>query len=107
MLPCDGTVTKWLASGENHPKHAKSEPIKMGAVVNIAEQTASGFDIVAYIKKIDAAHIWFSGESKPSVGSITVRGETDRVTGAVLATKITNVTSDYYELACKVASRVF
>ena len=106
-LSCDGTVTKSLAGGEKHPKHAKPEPIKMGVVVNIAEQTVSGFDIVAHIENIDAAHISFGGESKPSAESISVRGEIDRVTGAVMATRITNVTSDYYELACKAASRVF
>ena len=106
-LSCEGTITNSFGGDATHPIHAKPKPIKIGfMVVNLAEQTVSGFNIAARIEKIDAAHISFNTESKLSLGSISVVGELI-VSPAVMATTTTKTTSDYYELACKAASRVF
>lgn len=109
-LSCDGTITNARAS------EAKPEPInKMGLVVNLVERTVSGFaDIVAHVDKIDTDDISFSSTGnlvapgrRGSIGSITVMGEIDGVTGAVSAKTFTTTTVSTYDLLCKPANRLF
>lgn len=110
-LSCDGKVVDARASDP------KPEPIsKMGLVVNLPDQSVAGFGgIVAHIDRTDAAGISFSGTGPlgvPSakggqVGTITVMGELDRVTGAVSATTLTTATTFSWELLCKPTKRLF
>jgi hypothetical protein len=105
-LACDGKAT----TGD------KSEPIdKMGLVVNFTERTVSGFGgIVAPIGMVDAAQISFGGTGDLTLpgdgggkGGISVIGDIDRVTGAVVATTMTTALTTSYELLCKVTKRLF
>jgi hypothetical protein len=105
-LSCDGTIT----SGGRDEKQSVQG---MGLVVNFAEHTVSGFDVVAHIDRTDDASVSFSGESSaPLGGSSVVRGDIDRVTGAAWA-KTTLVkdqriiASHNWDLVCKVTNRVF
>jgi len=119
-LSCDGTA-KIVGDDET----GKPEPIKkMGLVVNLAEHTVSGFPgIVAHIDSVDATSILFSGEGpvmyrgQPTtgLGTVSVEGQIDRVTGAVLANKMQFaggkdnkvIANDSWELFCKVTNHLF
>ncbi len=119
-LSCDGTA-KVVGDDET----GKPESIKMmGLVVNLAEHTVSGFPgIVAHIDSVDATNILFSGEGpvmyrgQPTtgLGTVSVEGQIDRVTGAVLANKMQFaggkdnkvIANDSWELFCKVTNRLF
>lgn len=102
----DGTI----ASGGRDEKQSVQV---MGSVVNFADYTVSGFYVVAHIDRADDASVSFSGESSaPLGGSCAVRGDIDRVTGAVwakttLAKDQKIIASHNWDLVCKVTNRVF
>ena len=57
-LSCDGTTKAYLKSEES------INPVtKMGVVVNLAERTVSFDGLVAHIDHVDAAVIYFGGDS--------------------------------------------
>jgi hypothetical protein len=103
-LSCDGTV-----------KNGDTEPVrKMGLVVNLAQHTVVGFVPLAHITRLDDVNVDFGGETgTPLGGSSSVHGGIDRVTGAtwistVLAAKDGKIIStQVYDLFCKVTSRLF
>jgi hypothetical protein len=107
---CDGTIADAKAS-ESKPERVT----KMGLIVNFAERSVSGFNIVAHIDRVDDASISFGGEGNlpPLPGarstpvSMTVMGSIDRVTGAVSATTLTTATMYTYDLLCKPVKRLF
>jgi hypothetical protein len=112
-LKCDGTI--------QHPWTGAREPFAVGLVINLAERTVLGFGIVAHIRRIDASSISFNGQG-PSIeggmllGTITVSGELDRITGALSGemgfiyepgTKYEKKTENSYEVICKATNRLF
>jgi hypothetical protein len=108
-LSCDGTIRETSAN-------ATQEPInKMGLVVNLAEHTVSFAGYVAQIDKVDAANISFTEEEnnklqlagRGSGTGVAVTGDIDRVTGAVLITQFSTVSTFTYDLLCKPATRLF
>jgi len=113
-LSCDGT-SQLMGASTNTPEPAN----KVGLVVNLADNTVTGFGVVACIDRTDAASISFSGEGPLSLhgarfGTISLTGEMDRVTGAVSVLTGTSslrdnkVMSSYtYDLVCKVTNRLF
>ena len=95
-LSCDGTTKAYLKSEES------INPVtKMGVIVNLAERTVSFDGHVAHIDHVDAAVIYFGGDSvKDTTGYI------DGKTGAMTA--ITNMDrNEYYELVCPGATVAF
>jgi hypothetical protein len=95
-LSCDGTTKVYVKREES------INPVtKMGVVVNLAERTVSFDGLVAHIDHVDAAVIYFGGDSvKDTTGYI------DGKTGAMTA--ITNMDrNEYYELVCPAATVAF
>ena len=95
-LSCDGTAKVYVQREES------IKPVtKMGVVVNLAERTVSFDGHVAHIDHVDAAVIYFGGDSvKDTTGYI------DGKTGAMTA--ITNMDrNEYYELVCPAATVAF
>jgi hypothetical protein len=85
-LSCDGTK-RMVGDDKRNPVTG------LGLVVNLVDQTVTGFGIVAHIEHADAARITFGGEG-PALprkvggghltdGTISLSGELDRVTGAL------------------------
>jgi hypothetical protein len=95
-LSCDGT-TKVYAKREE----SNTNPVaKMGVVVNLAERTVSFDGRVAHIDHVDAAVIYFGGDSvKDTTGYI------DGKTGAMMATNMD--AHELYELVCPAATGSF
>src|SRR6516165_1806232 len=96
-LSCDGTTKVYVKREESN-----INPVtKMGMVVNLAERTVSFDGHVAHIDHVDAAVIYFGGDSvKDTTGYI------DGKTGAMTA--ITNMDrNEYYELVCPAATVAF
>ncbi len=105
-LSCDGTVKN--GAGDTEPVR------KMGLVVNLAQHTLVGFVPLARITRLDDVNVDFSGETGAALGgSSSVTGGIDRVTGATwINTFLTAkdgkiVSSQAYDLVCKVTSRLF
>jgi len=94
-LSCDGTTKAYLKSEES------INPVtKMGVVVNLAERTVSFDGHVAHIDHVNAAVIYFGGDSvKDTTGYI------DGKTGAMMATNMEG--HEYYELVCPAATGAF
>jgi hypothetical protein len=95
-LSCDGTTKVYVKREES------INPVtKMGVVVNLAERIVSFDGLAAHIDHVDAAVIYFGGDSvKDTTGYI------DGKTGAMTA--ITNMDrNEYYELVCPGATGAF
>jgi hypothetical protein len=103
-LSCDGEVTNG----------ADQEPVKkVGSILNLAQRTVSGFPVVAHIDTMDDALVGFSGNQSDSLGSSSIMGTIDRVTGAAqIWTLLTAkdgkiIGSQAWDLVCKVTNRLF
>jgi hypothetical protein len=97
-LSCDGTTKAYVKSEES------INPVtKMGVVVNLAERTVSFDGYVAHIDHVDAAVIYFGGDSvKDTTGYI------DAKTGSMMATNMDGHNySELYELVCPAATGAF
>jgi hypothetical protein len=95
-LSCDGTTKVYVKREES------INPVtKMGVVVNLAERIVSFDGLAAHIDHVDAAVVYFGGDSvKDTTGYI------DGKTGAMTA--ITNMDrNEYYELVCPGATGAF
>jgi hypothetical protein len=92
-LSCDGTTKVYVQREESI-----NSVTKMGVVVNLGERTVSFDGHVAHIDHVDAAVIYFGGDSvKDTTGYI------DGKTGVMTA--ITNMDrNEYYELVCPAAT---
>jgi hypothetical protein len=104
---CEGKLTGTLIS-EEKPEQLHN----VGLVVNLAERTVSFGGFVAPFNKVDAANIYFHGESQQQGISVTVDGNIDRVTGAVEASTIStagskSLTTFYWNILCKPTTRLF
>lgn len=93
--------------------HRETTPVsKMGIVVNLSAQTVAGFDGVAQIEQVDAAHIKFGTYEKKSGKETHINGIINRLTGAVSAettvtwNEATSFTS-VYDLICKPTRPLF
>jgi hypothetical protein len=95
-LSCDGTTKVYVKREESN-----INPVtKMGVVVNLAERTVSFDGRVAHIDHVDAAVIYFGGDSvKDTTGYI------DGKTGAMMATNMDG--HELYELVCPAATGAF
>ena len=97
-LSCDGTTKAYVKSEES------INPVtKMGVVVNLAERAVSFDGHVARIDHVDAAVIYFGGDSvKDTTGYI------DGKTGTMMATNMDDHKhSELYELVCPAATGAF
>ena len=97
-LSCDGTTKVYVKSDES------INPVtKMGVVVNLAERVVSFDGHVAHIDHVDAAFIYFGGDSvKDTTGYI------DGKTGSMTATNMDgHKYSELYELVCPAATGAF
>ena len=108
-LSCDGTMA---IVGD--PTETKEPITKIGLIVNLAAHTVLGFTPVARITKVDDGIVEFEGTAAtPLGGTSSVSGSVDRVTGKTSAWttgaakdgKI--ITSDVFDLVCKVTNRLF
>ena len=97
-LSCDGTTKVYVKRDESI-----SPVTNMGVVVNLAERTVSFDGHVARIDHVDAAVIYFGGDSvKDTTGYI------DGKTGAMMATNMDDHKySELYELVCPAATGAF
>jgi hypothetical protein len=98
-LSCDGTTKVYVKREESN-----INPVtKMGVVVNLAERTVSFDGRVAHIDHVDAAVIYFGGDSvKDTTGYI------DGKTGSMMATNMDGHKYDeLYELVCPAATGAF
>ena len=95
-LSCDGTTKVYVKREESN-----INPVtKMGVVVSLAERTVSFDGHVAHIDHVNAAVIYFGGDSvKDTTGYI------DGKTGAMMATNMEG--HEYYELVCPAATGAF
>jgi hypothetical protein len=103
-LYCEGTMMQ-IVGGEP----GKSQPIKIGLVVNFTEGTLSGFDVITNIVA-DDVEISFLGKSR----DYTVAGNINRVTGAASSHTVRWDQADKeikwsydWDLVCKVTNRLF
>jgi len=111
-LACNGTVTD----------DDKPEPVSMGIVVDFANRTVQGFltpgdGLAVYypvnITGWDDVTVSFRGSGSDKIGSSSIRGTMDRVTGDVSALLLlssdTNklISALKYELKCTPAQRKF
>ena len=99
MLSCDGTTKVYVKRGESN-----INPVtKMGVVVNLVERTVSFDGHVAHIDHVEAAVIFFGGDSvKDTTGYI------DGKTGSMTATNMDgHKYSELYELVCPAATGAF
>lgn len=97
-LSCDGTTKAYVKSEES------INPVtKMGVVVNLAERVVSFDGHVAHIDHVNAAVIYFGGDSvKDTTGYI------DGKTGSMMATNMDgHKYSELYELVCPAATGAF
>lgn len=97
-LSCGGTTKVYVKSEES------INPVtKMDVVVNLAERTVSFDGHVAHIDHVDAAVIYFGGDSvKDTTGYI------DGKTGSMMATNMDGHKYDeLYELVCPAATGAF
>jgi hypothetical protein len=108
-LSCDGTMT---IVGD--PTETKEPVTKIGLIVNLAAHTVLGFTPVARITKVDEGIVEFEGTAAtPLGGTSSVSGSVDRVTGKTSAWTTSTakdgkiVTSDVFDLVCKVTNRLF
>jgi hypothetical protein len=91
-LSCDGMMKVYVKREEG-----KGEPItKMGVVVNLAGRTVLFDGHVAHIDHVDAAVIYFGGDSAKETTRYI-----DRITGAMSATNVSGGLVEYYELGSK------
>jgi hypothetical protein len=98
-LSCDGTTKVYVKREESN-----INPVtKMGVVVNLAERTVSFDGHVAHIDHVEAAVIYFGGDSvKDATGYI------DGKTGSMMATNMDDHKySELYELVCPAATGAF
>ena len=100
---CEGELTDG-STGD------KGESVNIGLVVNLVEKTVSFAGYVARFQKVDAANIYFHGESQQHGIYETIDGNVDRVTGAanatvVITTKFT-IRNDW-KVLCKPTTRLF
>jgi hypothetical protein len=95
MLSCDGSTKVYVKRDES------INPVnKMDVVVNLAERTVLFDGRVAHIDHVDAAVIYFGGDSaKDTTGYI------DGKTGAMTATNMDG--HELYELVCPAATGAF
>jgi hypothetical protein len=98
-LSCDGTTKVYVKREEGN-----INPVtKMGVVVNLAERTVSFDGHVAHIDHVDAAVIYFGGDSvKDATGYI------DGKTGSMMATNMdAHKYYELYDLVCPAATGAF
>jgi hypothetical protein len=98
-LSCDGTTKVYVKREESN-----INPVtKMGVVVNLVERTVSFDGHVAHIDHVEAAVIYFGGDSvKDAAGYI------DGKTGSMMATNMDDHKhSELYELVCPAATGAF
>jgi len=92
---------------------AKQEPVnKMGVILDLAQHTVLFGGYAVRVDNVNAGDISFSGRSTPQVGgrpgvTVAIWGDVDRVTGHLMATQTSTVSSFTYDLLCKPASRLF
>jgi len=106
-LACQGTMTL------ERVYDADPEPISMGIIVNLTARTVTGFThptekFPLTIESFNDVTVHFRG-SDP-IGSLTVYGSIDRVTGDVEATSVTKTMVELvrrYSLKCRPAQRMF
>jgi hypothetical protein len=103
-LSCDGT--KKEESGTARPIG------KMHLTLNLAEQSLSGFALIAQIDSLTDATITFSGHATRDRGATSVIGYLDRVTGVMWATTVWQageneiIGAETYDLSCKIIDRL-
>ena len=108
-LSCDGTMA---IVGD--PTETKEPVTKIGLIVNLAAHTLLGFTPAARITKVDDGIVEFEGTAAtPLGGTSSVSGSVDRVTGKTSAWTTSTakdgkrITSDIFDLVCKVTNRLF
>jgi hypothetical protein len=101
-LTCDGKVT--AGSG-------RTEQVKIGMVVNLAEKTVAFGGHVVEISRVDAANVSFGGHFHSSwegiETTISIDGNVDRVTGKLQATQFSLDHSLWFDLGCNPTNRLF
>jgi hypothetical protein len=104
-LSCDGEVT----NGAD-----QKEPVKkVGLIVNFTQHTVSGFPVIAHIKDVSDAMVEFGGSKTDALGTSSIMGTIDRVTGATQLTTIVSgrdgkiIETRSWDLVCKLTNRLF
>src|SRR5262245_36772613 len=106
-LACQGTLTL------EREYDAEPEPISMGIIVNLTARTVTGFThptekFLLTIESFNDVTVHFRGSD--ALGSLTIYGTIDRVTGDVEATSVTKTMATLvrrYALKCRPAQRLF
>jgi hypothetical protein len=104
-LSCDGEVK----NGVDQTEAVK----KVGLIVNLAQHTVLGFSVPARIYSVSDAMVEFSGSNSDSLGTSSVMGTIDRVTGAAQISTILSakdgkiIETRGWDLVRKVTQRLF
>jgi hypothetical protein len=104
-LSCDGEVE----NGAGQKEAVK----KVGLIVNAAQHTVMGFPVTARIDRMSDAMVEFSGANSDSLGTSSIMGTIDRVTGAAQISTILSakdgkiIETRGWDLVCKVTQRLF
>jgi hypothetical protein len=104
-LSCDGEVK----NGVDQTEAVK----KVGLIVNLAQHTVLGFSVPARINSVSDAMVEFSGSNSDSLGTSSVMGTIDRVTGAAQISTILSakdgkiIETRGWDLVRKVTQRLF
>ncbi len=111
------TVIRFACDGKLRTGSMRPEPVQnIRLVVNIDKRTVAFAGLVAPLKRIDTANIYFSGTSTDPYGmALTVDGNVDRGTGALDATAMTTAvsgktsyaTTTHWEMLCRPRTRLF
>jgi hypothetical protein len=104
-LSCDGEVN----NGADHTEAVK----KVGLIVNFAQHIVLGFSVPGRISSASDAMVEFSGSNSDALGTSSVMGTIDRVTGAAqISTTLSAkdgkiIETRGWNLVCKVTQRLF
>jgi len=111
------TIIRFDCDGKLRTGSTRPEPVqKIRLVLNLVKRTVAFAGLVAPLKRIDAASIYFNGTSTDPYGmALTVDGNIDRLTGALDATAMTTAvsgktsysTTTHWEMLCRPRIRLF